>query len=97
MLVTFFSDCSVIGKIAKLVSMSFAEVGRCRSAGVDIAVSADGSSDSDAAAAAAGGGAAAAAAGGGAAAAGGGAAGAAAAGAAESKGLSMGSSGCGPI
>lgn len=69
--------------------MSFAEVGRCRSAGVDIAVSADGSSDSDAAAVVA---AAAAAAGGAAAAAGGGAAGAA-----ESKGLSMGSSGCGPI
>ena len=60
--------------------MSFAEVGRCRSAGVDVAVSADGSSNSDAAAVVA----AAAAAG-------------AAAGAAESKGLSMGSSGCGPI
>ena len=66
--------------------MSFAEVGRCRSAGVDVAVSADGSSNSVAAAVVA---AAAAAAGGGAA--------GAAAGAAESKGLSMGSSGCGPI
>ena len=65
--------------------MSFAEVGRCRSAGVDVAVSADGSSNSVAAAVVAA-----------AAAAGGGAAGAAAA-AAESKGLSMGSSGCGPI
>ena len=65
--------------------MSFAEVGRCRSAGVDVAVSADGSSNSVAAAVVAA-----------AAAAGGGAAGAAA-GAAESKGLSMGSSGCGPI
>ena len=65
--------------------MSFAEVGRCRSAGVDVAVSADRSSNSVAAAVVAD-----------AAAAGGGAAGAAAA-AAESKGLSMGSSGCGPI